>query len=450
MDGGKTGNLVYLAAICAVASLGGFLFGFDISVISGTLGSLEEVYSLNKTELGLVVASCIFGCIFGAVGAGKMADVFGRKRVLIATSFLLVASAIGSGWANSVEWFVFFRLIGGFGVGAASGVAPIYIAEVTPTKIRGTLVTFYQLAIVVGLAVAYFSNYFIELHFTENAWRWMFTAEALPAAIFMITLFLIPETPRFLVKTGRDEQAYRVLCNVEDEDYAREELVAIEATLAKVKKGKLADLLEPRLFRIVVIGSLLGIFSQISGVNAVLFYAPEIFKATGVEFKSSLLQANFIGLVFIVFSFIPIALVDRVGRKKILLVGVSCMAVSLAVISTFFVIDRSSSVAILIAVLCYVSAYAASIASITWVMLSELFPNRIRAEAMSVANFCLWTANTILTLTFPILVERYGIQTPFIVYTIICVIIVLFVWRFIPETKGKSLEEIEKELVGLK
>jgi len=446
----KSYNLAYLATICAIASIGGFLFGFDISVISGTLDSLKEVYSLSETALGFVVASCIFGCIFGAVSAGKLADVFGRKRVLIWTSFLLIVSAIGSGWANNVSWFVFFRLIGGLGVGAASGVAPIYVAEVTPTKIRGTLVTFYQLAIVTGLAAAYFSNYFIELLFTSDTWRWMFTAEAVPGLLFLVTLFFIPETPRFLVKIGLDEEAYRILCKIEDNSYASGELSAIKETLATVKKGRFKDLFEPRLLRIVIIGSLLGIFSQISGVNAVLFYAPEIFKATGVEFESSLLQSTFIGLVFIVFSFVPMVLVDRVGRKKILIVGVSCMATALAVISTLFIINRSNSIAILIAVLCYVAAYAASIASITWVMLSELFPNRIRAEAMSVANFCLWSANTILTLTFPILVEKFGIQTPFIVYTCVCVIIVIFVWLFIPETKGKSLEQIEKELVGLK
>jgi SP family arabinose:H+ symporter-like MFS transporter len=414
------------------------------------LDSLEAVYSLSETALGFVVASCIFGCIFGAIGAGKLADVFGRKKVLIGTSFLLIASAIGSGWANSTGLFVFFRLIGGFGVGAASGVAPIYVAEVTPTKIRGTLVTFYQLAIVVGLAAAYFSNYFIEMLFSEDTWRWMFTAEAVPGILFLVTLFFIPETPRFLVKIGRDEEAYRILCKVESDTYARQELSAIEATLATVKKGKLKDLFEPRLFRIVIIGSLLGIFSQISGVNAVLFYAPKIFEATGVEFKSSLLQSTFIGLVFIAFSFVPMILVDRVGRKKILIVGISCMATALAVISFFFMTNRSNSIAILVAVLCYVAAYTASIASITWVILSEIFPNRIRAEAMSVANFCLWSANTVLTLTFPILVERFGIQTPFIIYTGICVIIVIFVWVFIPETKGKSLEQIEKELVGWK
>ncbi|ARN57993.1 sugar porter family MFS transporter [Sedimentisphaera salicampi] len=443
-------NFKYVMLICIVASLGGFLFGFDISVISGTLSYLEGMFDLSGTSKGLVVASAIFGCVFGAGGIGKISDTIGRKKSLFLACLLLIISAIGSGWSNSISWFVFYRFIGGVGVGAASGVAPIYIAEVAPTKIRGGLVAFYQLAIVVGLSAAYVSNYFIELNTAEDSWRWMFTAEAVPGGLFLATLFFIPETPRFLVKIGKTAKAGSVLCKIENEQYASKEIENIKKTLAHVRKGSLKDLLEPRLLRIVIIGALLGVFSQISGVNAVLFYAPQIFEATGIEFSASLLQSTFIGLVFIIFSFIPLLLVDKAGRKKILLIGMACMAGSLAVISTFFVMDKTNSFGILIAVLCYVAAYAGSIASVTWIVLSEIFPNRIRAEAMAVANLCLWSANTLLTLTFPILEEKYGIQTPFIAYTVICVIIFFFVLYYIPETKGKSLEEIEEELVGIK
>lgn len=447
----KEYNLKFVLFICSVASLGGFLFGFDISVISGTLFYLDDLFILTGTSKGILVSSAIFGCVFGAASVGKLSDTFGRKKSLMASALLLVVSAIGSGWVNSVEWFIFYRFVGGLGVGAASGVAPIYISEIAPARIRGALVSFYQLAIVVGLSAAYFSNYFIEVLIADNTWRWMLTSEAVPGLLFIFALFFIPETPRFLVKKGKSEKAFEILSKIENESYARSELKAIELTLKHVSTGSLKDLLrEPRLLRIVVIGSLLGIFSQICGVNAVLFYAPQIFASTGVEFNTSLMQSTFIGLVFILFSFIPLFLVDRVGRRIILLVGVFLMTLSLLAISVLFTVDQTNSLAILIAVLCYVAAYAGSIASITWIILSEIFPNRIRAEAMAIANLSLWSANTLLTLTFPILVEKYGIQLPFIVYTVICFIIFFFVKAYIPETKGKSLEEIEIELVGLK
>lgn len=447
----KEYDLKFVLFICTVASLGGFLFGFDISVISGTLFYLDDLFQLTGTSKGILMASAILGCVFGAGSVGKISDTFGRKKSLIGSAILLIVSAIGSGWVNSIEWFIFYRFIGGVGVGAASGVAPIYISEIAPTKIRGRLVSFYQLAIVVGLSAAYVSNYFIEQHLREDAWRWMLTSEAFPGFLFISALLFIPETPRFLVKAGQNEKALKVLSKIENKERAQTELQAIEKTLEHVKTGSLKDLLrEPRLLRIVVIGSLLGIFSQICGVNAVLFYAPQIFSSTGVEFSASLLQSTFIGLVFIVFSFVPMILVDRVGRRMILLVGVFCMTLSLSVISVLFVFNQTNSLAILIALLCFVASFAGSLASLTWIILSEIFPNRIRAEAMAIANLSLWSANTLLTLTFPILVEKYGIQLPFIVYTVICFIIFFFVKAYIPETKGKSLEEIEIELVGLK
>jgi len=344
--------------------------------------------------------------------------------------------------------FSFYRILGGLAIGAASGVAPIYIAETAPTRLRGRFVSFYQLAIVVGISAAYYSNYFL-LATGENAWRWMLTAGVVPAALFLGFLFLVPETPRWLAKQGRDDAALAVLSRVDGSEYARNEMVAIRQTL-QVRRGSLADLLQPRMLRIVVIGSLLGIFSQISGVNAVMVYAPDIFEKAGAGTKDSLFQSSLIGITFIVFTFIPILFVERFGRRPILMVGVGVMAAALVGL-TGLMSDGSGrhGVLLITLILVYIAAYASSIACLTWVILSEIFPNRIRGEAMSVANLSLWAANSVLLLTFPIIQGRFGLAAPFAVYAGICVVIVLFVWKFIPETKGKSLEEIEIQLVGL-
>ena len=328
-------------------------------------------------------------------------------------------------------------------------MAPIYIAEVAPTRLRGRFVSFYQLAIVVGVSAAFYSNYFL-LATGADAWRWMLTAGVVPALLFLGFMFVVPETPRWLAKMGRDEDALAVLSRVDGTEYARGEMAVIRETL-QVRRGSLVDLLEPRMLRIVIIGSLLGIFSQISGVNAVTVYAPDIFEKAGAGTRDSLFQSSLIGLTFIVFTFVPILFVERFGRRPILIVGVSVMAVALMGLTGLMSdVSGKHNMLLITLILVYIAAYASSIACLTWVILSEIFPNRIRGEAMSVANLCLWAANSVLLLTFPIIQAKFGLAAPFAVYATICVIIVLFVWKFIPETKGKSLEEIEIQLVGLR
>jgi SP family arabinose:H+ symporter-like MFS transporter len=442
------GSLWYVIGISLVAALGGFLFGFDMIVVSGTIKSITALFQLDAVQLGWATSCCVFACIPGAAFAGKLADVFGRKKVLIGTAVLFSLSAAGAGWAYSFTAFSFYRILGGLAIGAASGVAPIYIAETAPTRFRGRFVSFYQLAIVVGISAAYYSNYFL-LATGEQAWRWMLTAGAFPAALFLGFLFLVPETPRWLAKQGRSAEALAVLSRVDGEDYACKEMAVILETL-HVRRGSLSDLLKPRMFRIVIIGSLLGIFSQISGVNAVMVYAPDIFEKAGAGMKDSLFQSSLIGITFIVFTFIPILFVERFGRRPILMVGVSLMAAALLGLTWLMSGASGQHNSLMIAlILAYIAAYASSIACLTWVILSEIFPNRIRGEAMSVANLCLWSANSILLLTFPVIQSRFGLAAPFGVYAAICVLIVLFVWKFIPETKGKSLEEIERQLVGI-
>jgi MFS transporter, SP family, arabinose:H+ symporter len=442
------GSIWYVIGISLVAALGGFLFGFDMIVVSGTIKSITALFQLDDFWKGWATSCCVFACIPGAAFAGKLADLFGRKKILIGTAVLFAVSAVGAGWAGSFAAFSFYRILGGLAIGAASGIAPVYIAETAPTRLRGRFVSFYQLAIVIGLSVAYYSNYFL-LAAGENAWRWMLTVGVVPAALFLGFLFLVPETPRWLAKMGREAEALAVLSRVDGAEYARAEMAVIRETL-QVRRGALADLLQPRMLRIVIIGSLLGIFSQISGVNAVMVYAPEIFEMAGAGTKDSLFQSSLIGITFIVFTFIPILFVERFGRRPILIVGVSIMAAALMGLTGLISNASGRHGALLTAlILIYIAAYASSIACLTWVILSEIFPNRIRGEAMSVANLCLWAANSVLLLTFPIIQSHFGSAAPFAVYAGICVAIVLFVWIFIPETKGKSLEDIEIQLIGI-
>jgi MFS transporter, SP family, arabinose:H+ symporter len=472
------GSILYVVGISMIAALGGFLFGFDMTVISGAVPFLKYVFHLNGAGLGWAVSSCILACVFGAASAGKLADVLGRKKVLIGTAVLFAVSAVGAGWSTTFNGFIFFRLLGGLAIGAASGVAPIYVAETAPTRFRGRFVSFYQLAIVIGLLASYVSNYLL-LATGDDAWRWMFAAGVVPAALFFFLLFLVPETPRWLVKSGHESRAMAVLARIDGADYAAREMVVIRQTL-QVRKGRLADLLQPRMARIVVIGALLGIFSQISGANAVFTYAPVIFsqaaaqhdsdetakagslpaevsapdnpKPDKAQLQAALLKTALIGVINFFATFLPILLVERVGRRPLLLAGVACMAVSMAGLCSLYTIGSSGVAArasILAAVLVFIAAYSSSLACLTWVILSEIFPNRIRGEAMSVANLALWTANYVLLQTFPMIEERFGLSSTFGAYAIICCTIFLFVWKFIPETKGKSLEEIEIELVGL-
>ena len=442
----ERGNIRYLIGISLIAALGGFLFGFDMTVVSGAIPFLEKIFALSGASLGWAVSSCILACIVGAAFAGKLADVYGRKRVLLGTAVLFAVSAVGAGWAHSFNAFIIYRLLGGLAIGAASGVAPIYVAETAPTRYRGRFVSFYQMAIVVGILTSYYSNYFL-LRTGADAWRWMFTAGVAPAVLFCFLLFFVPETPRWLAKTGNEAKALAILARIDGPEYAQRELAAIRETL-QVRKGRLADLLEPRMRRIVIIGALLGIFSQISGANAVFLYAPRIFAQTGAGLQDSLFQTSLVGLINFICTFIPIMLVERVGRRPLLLGGVACMTASMSLLTWLF-LRHATGLAVLLTVLVFIAAYCSSIACLTWVILAEIFPNRIRGEAMSVANLCLWSANYLLLQTFPVIEARFGIAAAFGAYSVICVIILLFVWKFIPETKGKSLEEIEIQLVGL-
>ena len=440
-------NFRYLLTISLVTALGGLLFGFDISVISGTIPFLQEVFNLNEAMKGWVVSSALIGCIIGASFAGRLGDKFGRKKVLLVTSFLFAVSAIGSGVANSIPTFVLYRIIGGLAVGGASVLAPMYIAEVSPAHVRGRMVSINQLTIVIGISLAYFSNYFL-LQIGENAWRWMFAAGALPALFFFFALFIVPESPRWLVARNRENDAKQVLTKVAGTDFANFELSEIKASLVgNEKRGTLKQLFKKKYSFILFLGIFLAVFQQWSGINVIFFYAPDIFAKANLGVDAALFQTTLIGLMNIVFTILAMRVIDKIGRKLLMLIGAAGMAICYVVIGFLFSTGRTEDWMLLTFIIITPAFFAFGLGPTVWVVLSEIFPNKIRGAAMSVATFSLWVACYLLTLTFPVFVELFNASNTFWLYAVICIIGFLVILKYLPETKGISLEQLEKKLV---
>lgn len=440
-------NFRYLLTISLVTALGGLLFGFDISVISGTIPFLQEVFNLNEAMKGWVVSSALIGCIIGASFAGRLGDKFGRKKVLLVTSFLFAVSAIGSGVANSIPTFVLYRIIGGLAVGGASVLAPMYIAEVSPAHVRGRMVSINQLTIVIGISLAYFSNYFL-LQIGENAWRWMFAAGALPALFFFFALFIVPESPRWLVARNRENDAKQVLTKVAGTDFANFELSEIKASLVgNEKRGTLKQLFKKKYSFILFLGIFLAVFQQWSGINVIFFYAPDIFAKANLGVDAALFQTTLIGLMNIVFTILAMRVIDKIGRKLLMLIGAAGMAICYVIIGFLFSTGRTEDWLLLTFIIITPAFFAFGLGPTVWVVLSEIFPNKIRGAAMSVATFSLWVACYLLTLTFPVFVELFNASNTFWLYAVICIIGFLVILKYLPETKGISLEQLEKKLV---
>ena len=440
-------NFRYLLTISLVTALGGLLFGFDISVISGTIPFLQEVFNLNETMKGWVVSSALIGCIIGASFAGRLGDNFGRKKVLLVTSILFAVSAIGSGVANSIPTFVLYRILGGLAVGGASVLAPMYIAEVSPAHVRGRMVSINQLTIVIGISLAYYSNWFL-LEIGENAWRWMFAAEAVPSLLFLFALFIVPESPRWLVAHNRENDAKRVLTKVAGTDFANFELNEIKASLVgNEKRGTLKQLFKKKYSFILFLGIFLAVFQQWSGINVIFFYAPDIFAKANLGVDAALFQTTLIGIMNVVFTILAMRVIDKMGRKLLMLIGAAGMAVCYLVIGFLFSTGRTDDWLLLTFIIITPAFFAFGLGPTVWVVLSEIFPNKIRGVAMSVATLSLWIACYLLTLTFPVFVELFNASNTFWLYAIICIIGFLVILKFLPETKGISLEQLEKMLV---
>ena len=440
-------NFGYLLTISLVTALGGLLFGFDISVISGTIPFLQEVFQLDETMKGWVVSSALIGCILGASYTGRLGDKFGRKKVLLVTSILFAVSAIGSGVANSVPTFVFYRILGGLAVGGASVLAPMYIAEVSPAHLRGRMVSLNQLTIVIGISLAYYSNYFL-LQIGENAWRWMFAAEAFPSVLFFFALFIVPESPRWLVARNREKEARNVLTKVAGTDFAQFELIEIKDSLSgNEKRGTLKDVFKKKYSFILFLGIFLAVFQQWSGINVIFFYAPDIFAKANLGVDAALFQTTLIGLMNIAFTVLAMQVIDKMGRKLLMLIGAAGMAICYVVIGMLFSTGRTDDWLLLTFIIITPAFFAFGLGPTVWVVLSEIFPNKIRGAAMSVATFSLWIACYLITLTFPIFVEWFSSAITFWLYAVICVVGFVVILKYLPETKGISLEQLEKKLV---
>jgi MFS family permease len=524
-------NMPFIWSICLIAALGGLLFGYDWVVIGGAKPFYESFFGIwDRPYLqGWAMSSALVGCLVGALLSGVLTDRFGRKRLLLLAGFLFTFSAVGTGRAGSLVWFNIFRWIGGAGIGLASNLSPMYIAEIAPAHLRGRLVSMNQLTIVIGILLAQVTNlliaqpvptadqvrlvltsdeatqaaargnmegtrdraavpvdraavqavqetfptrvmarppadgteardaretedkavmatYILHTWNGQRGWRWMFWAETGFAVLFFLAMFFVPESPRWLVKYGRDQQAGRILTHVGGAEYAQAEVADIKTTLAgeEIARVNYRDLLEPRLAAVVGLGVFLAVFQQWCGINVIFNYAQEVFQAAGYDVSALMFSIVITGIVNLLFTFVAIYAVDRLGRRALMRFGAGGLAVIYAVLGTGYYL-HSAGAHMLVLVVTAIACYAMSLAPVTWVVISEIFPNRIRGAAMSVAVFSLWVGCTALTFTFPILNRRLGAHGAFWLFGIVCVAGFVVITRKLPETRGKSLEQIERE-----
>ncbi len=501
-------NRSYTVMISLIVALGGFLLGFDSAVISGAVKGITSYFQMTDAMLGFAVGCVIFGAMAGNLMAGPMADKFGRKKVLIIVAALFTISATWSALATGYTEFIIARIIGGVGIGGAILIAPIYIAEIAPPKLRGSLVSFNQLNIVIGISVAYFSNYFL-VNMEGESWRWMLGVEAIPALIYFLTLFTVPRSPRWLIlKLNKVKLARKILMKIGGEEYAEMTIAEIQRGIAKKEsKSKLSDLLKSKYATIMTIALGIAFFQQITGINAIFYYAPTIFEQAGGSTDSSFLQAIVVGLTNLAFTFVAIWLIDKLGRKPLLLIGTSFMTVAL-LMATFafnnasydfnettlnkienneikmaladlqgksfrgqstlfekvetrlneeqFLIFKRNEITnfiqinatlVLIAILLYVASFAISLGPVMWTLMSEVFPSKIKGIAISVVGFFNSLISFSVTQVFPWELSNLGPTVTFAIYALLSLLAIIFVYKYVIETKGKTLEEVEELLI---
>jgi SP family arabinose:H+ symporter-like MFS transporter len=453
----------YVIRVALTVALGGFLMGFDASVISGVVTFIEPEFHLTKIELGWSVASLTLTATLAMMVAGPLSDRLGRRPVLKIAALLFAASAVASAVAHSFVTLVAARMLGGFGVGAALIIAPMYIAEVSPAAMRGRMVSFNQLNIVIGISAAFFSNFVVlrlgqsdiawaeAARFAEWNWRWMLGVEALPAILYFVALFGVPESPRWLVMNGRDADARRVMERVSGSAQAAADLESVKASLRteqSTKRATLRELFRPAMRRVLGIGVAVAILQQATGINSVFFYAPMIFEQSGIGTDASFMQAVLVGLVNLVFTVLAILFIDRLGRRPLLGVGLAGIAACMLLLSYGFASAEMNPTIILVGILGFVASFAVSLGPVMWVLFSELFPNRLRGLAISLVGLINSGVSFAIQLVFPWELETLGNSATFLIYGLFAIAGLFIVLRFLPETKGKSLEELEVELVG--
>jgi sugar porter (SP) family MFS transporter len=431
----------YLIFICSIAIMGGLMFGFEIAIISGAVPFIQSYFNWNELELGWGVSSLLVGAIAGSIFSGMLTDKYGRKKVLLAVSLFFAISCLGASLAENSITFIMARVIGGISVGAASVLSPMYVAEVVPKKNRGSMVSVYQLTITLGILVSYLINY--SLHAATDNWRWMFATGMIPSVLFFAGLFFIPESPRWLILKGFRNKASEVLARISDKDEALREISEIESSLSDLKARSEISLLSPALRKPLITGLLLAVFVQVTGINTIIDYAPKILLAAGVTIKSALLQTSLIGILNFSMTFVAIMLIDKTGRKPLYLIGTVGMMISLVLLAISFYFKFDGIIALL-CILLFICSFASCIGPVFWTLVSEIFPNNVRGKAIAIASFTQWIFNFLVVLLFPYVLKTIGGAATFSLLAFMCIIQLWIVWKWLPETKGKSLEEIEK------
>lgn len=460
----KTVNMGYVAFISLVAALGGLLFGYDTAVISGTVSMVAEQFKLNSVQSGWYVGCALLGSIIGVIFAGKLSDSIGRKWTMVISAVLFTSSAIGCAFSTSLNQLVLWRMVGGGGIGIVSVVCPLYISEISPASHRGRLVSLYQLAVTVGFLAAYIVNYYLfnlaEIFYSQNlmihkilgteSWRGMLGAETIPALLFFIVIFLIPESPRWLIVKQKESKAFDIYSKIirKKEDILFQIAQTKMVLLDQVEKSSdWKVLMQPGFRKAVIIGSAIAILGQFMGVNAVLYYGPSIFEASGLSSGDSLFYQSLIGIVNMLTTVIALLIIDKVGRKKLVYFGVIGMIFSLLLIGFYFISGTTlglSSIFLLVCFLAYIFFTAISISAVIFVFLSEMYPTRIRGLAMSIATLSLWIGTYLIGQLTPLMLEALSPGGTFLLFALMCFPYIIIVWKLMPETATKSLEEIER------
>jgi sugar porter (SP) family MFS transporter len=439
IDKVQQGSARYLYLPAIVAAIGGLLFGFDTAVINGAIVFIKRQFELSDSQTEIAASSLLLGCVIGASLAAFTSDRFGRKKVLLGAAALFTVSSIGAALPRDLIQFAVARLLGGVAIGIASTLSPLYIAEISPARMRGFLVSLNQLAIVSGILLSYSVNYLLTGAGPTN-WRWMFASAAVPSVFFLLTLLFIPESPRWLVQKGREPEAERFLSQIGGSQVAAEEMRAIRAAIAEES----GNLLDPAFRKALIVAIVIALFSQFTGINTIIYYGSIVFlEHVPRQTASTALWANvIIGAINFIATILGMALIDRAGRKPLLMSAFAGMALSLIGVSAAIHFQAAGAV-VLLFVLTYVACFAVGVGTGTWVMMSEICPTRVRGRAMSLATVCLWCGTLAVTLTFLSLVNLFTAPGAFLLYAIIAIGAFLFVWRVVPETKGRTLEEIE-------
>jgi MFS transporter, SP family, arabinose:H+ symporter len=430
-----------------IVALGGFLFGFDTAVISGVEQHIQKLFQLSSFVHGFTISSALIGTVTGALISGRPADRYGRKPILFLIASLYVITAIGSALAGNVTSFIIFRFLGGVGVGASSVVAPMYIAEISPAKIRGRMTAMFQFNVISGILIAYVSNFLLREAGAEP-WRWMLGVAGIPALLFLICLFVIPESPRFLIKIGKIASARTILEKIEIVSVDEEiEEIKLSVNKSEVRKQTLFSHLY---IKPISVAFLVAMFNQFSGINAILYYAPRIFELSGLTNSDSMFQSILIGVTNGIFTILGLTLIDRAGRKKLLIVGSVGMSVCLGLVARTFYTQDFSGYGLLIYLLIYIMFFAFSTGAVIWVLIAEIFPNTVRGKGQSFGSFTHWFFAALITFLFPVIekLSQFGVGHAFMFFSVMMVVQVIVVWKYFPETKGRTLEELGENLSG--